>query len=294
MNLHALKLFYETAALGSVTKAAEALRISQPAVTAQIRKLEQELSLALLEPKGRGIRLTEAGTMLYAYASRLFALEASMEAALDDYRSGRTGRVRVAATSLPAHQLLPVWMATFLKQQPAVEMELITVNSSSAMERLLHYQADLAIIGGSPAEHPGITVKELLQDELIFIVSASHELAGKQVTFAEMMKVPFVLREPGSFAREALFSLCRLHGAEPPRAALQLTGLSESIRSVAAGFGAAFVSALEVSEPIRRGEVCRVLVKDCSMSNSIALCTRSDRLLSPASSLFVEYILAQP
>ncbi|MGO4371768.1 LysR family transcriptional regulator, partial [Paenibacillus sp. MCAF20] len=101
MNLHALKLFHTAAQEGSVTRAAELLRISQPAVTMQIRNLEKEIGMPLLLPKGRGVMLTEAGQFVAEQASRLFALESEIDRSLIDFKSGLTGKLRIAATYLP-------------------------------------------------------------------------------------------------------------------------------------------------------------------------------------------------
>src|ERR1700730_3703587 len=100
LNLHALRLFHHVAELGSVTKAAEQLNISQPAVTSQIKKLERELGLQLLSPQGRGILLTDAGTRLAIKSGRLFALERNIEQTIGDYKQGKAGRLLVVATYL--------------------------------------------------------------------------------------------------------------------------------------------------------------------------------------------------
>lgn len=290
MNLHALKLFYETASRGGVTRAAEALRISQPAVTTQIRNLEQELGLTLFASQGRGMRLTEAGELLYRYAGRMFALEQEMTLRLNDYRDGVHGRLRVAATYLPANHLLPVWMAAFKQRHEQAEPTIITVNSAIAYEKLLHYEADLAFIGGSKDAPQGIVREELMEDELWFVVPSGHRLAGASIGLNEMMREPFILREEGSSARDMLFALCRLHNSEPPRVGLQFNGLNETIRAVMAGYGAIFVSALEVGEYVRQGAVARVYVEGVRLTNPIAACMRADEELVPVARLFLSFV----
>lgn len=102
MNIHALRLFYYVAETGSVTKAAARLRISQPAVTSQIKRLEKDLGLPLCSPSGRGISLTPFGTELAKQAGNLFTYEERIEEFVEDYRQGRKGKLRIAATYLPA------------------------------------------------------------------------------------------------------------------------------------------------------------------------------------------------
>ncbi|WP_282936762.1 LysR family transcriptional regulator [Paenibacillus sp. RC67] len=290
MNLHALKLFYETAVRGGVTKAAEALHISQPAVTAQIRNLEHELGITLLVSHGRGVQLTEAGELLYGYAAKLFALEKEMDARLNDYRSGQLGKLKIAATYLPANYVLPAIMASYKQQYEHVELTLTTANSQSVYSLLLHYEAELAVIGGSKEAPAGIVREELMEDELWFVVPSSHRLANASVDLKEMMKEPFILREEGSSTRDKLFALCKLHNVEPPKVGLQFNGLGETIRAVTSGYGAIFVSAMEVSEPVRQGTVARVHVQGVQLTNPIALYSRAGEELSPAAHTFKAFM----
>ncbi|MFH5185525.1 LysR substrate-binding domain-containing protein [Paenibacillus sp. TAB 01] len=290
MNLHALKLFYETIACGGVTKAADKLHLSQPAVTAQIRNLEQELGLPLLAPKGRGVQMTSAGELLYKHASRLFSLERSMLREMAEYRDGLQGTLHLCATYLPANYMLPAWMTAYRQANQGIRISLTTANSKAAYRQLLHYEADLAFIGGSREEPEGVVREELLEDELWFVVPAGHRLADTQVTLEEIVREPFILREEGSSTREKLLALCRLHNLGAPAPGLQFNGLSETIRAVSAGYGASFLSALEVREAVLEGKAARVYISDAQLTNPIAVCMRADEELSPAAGSFLTWV----
>lgn len=291
MNLHALRLFYETASLGSVTRASEKLSISQPAITAQIKKFEQELSLVLLRREGRGIALTEAGQEVYRLAHRLFAAERRIEQFAEQYKHGAVGSVAIAATYLPAHFLLPGWIAAFKQQYEQVELSITTTHSGGALRRLLDLQADISIYGGSPEQYSDeIEAEELFRDELWFVVAPEHPYANRSVSLTDMMREPFVMRAEGSSTRERLFALCRTHGLPAPRVALQFSGLHEATRAVIAGYGANFVSSLVVRDDVERGWLCRVHVEGFSLENVIAICTRRDEALSPAAANLLQVI----
>lgn len=295
MNLHALRLFLVIASTGSVTRASELLNISQPAITAQIKKFEKELNFALLKPQGRGIALTDAGKQLAVLAKRLFAVEQQIEHFAAQYRDGASGHIRIAATYLPAHFLLPAWIANFKSLYEQVEMTITTTNSSDALNQLLNIEADLAIYGGLPEEYPdSVRTEELFRDELWFVVAPGHRLANRAVTLLEMMREPFVMREEGSSTRERLFALCRTYNAPPPKVTLQFNGLHEAITAVIAGYGANFVSSLVVREYVERGELCRVLVEGVHLENSIAVCTRRHEPLSAAAENFLAMIRRHP
>ncbi|WP_342548594.1 LysR family transcriptional regulator [Paenibacillus sp. FSL P2-0089] len=293
MNLHALKIFHTISEKGGVTRAAEELRISQPAVTAQVRNLEKELGIQLLAPKGRGILVTDAGQMLASHAKRLFALERELDEAVREYKAGFSGILRIVATYLPANLLLPEWLALYKQEHPSVEVVLNTANSREAVEGLLQYDAEVAVYGGGWEEQPGIEWEELLEDELWFIVPKNHPYGGQEITLAEMMKVPFILREEGSSTRERLFSLCRALNVSPPKVGLQFNGVNEMVRAVIAGYGAIFISSLAVRDNVERGEVERVMVNGTSLLNPIAVCTRKHEALSPAAAAFLSLVREQ-
>ncbi|SEK98894.1 DNA-binding transcriptional regulator, LysR family [Paenibacillus sp. cl141a] len=295
MNLHALRLFHVIATSGSVTRAAELLNISQPAITAQVKKFEKELSLTLFKPQGRGIGLTQAGAELLPLAKRLFSVEQQIEQFCRDYRSGSRGHIRLAATYLPSHFLLPAWLAKYKQRYEDVEMSITTTNSSDALKQLLNMDVDLAIYGGLPEESPDtIQTEELFRDELWFVVSPDHRYANQHISLDEMMREPFVMREEGSSTRERLLALCRTHSAPSPRITLQFNGLHEAITAVIAGYGANFVSSLVVREYVERGELSQVYVDGIELQNIIAVCTRKHEALSAAAMNFVEMIRERP
>jgi DNA-binding transcriptional LysR family regulator len=291
MNLHALKIFAKVAQYGSVTQAANEMRISQPAVTAQIRNLEKELNTKLIVPKGRGIILTPSGEILAKDARRLFAMESEIEARMKAYNSGQLGSLQVVSTYLPANYLLPLWLSLFKQLHDQIECTLTTKNSTEAMESLLHYEAELAVIGGGAVAHPLINSELLFEDPLWFVVPTKHPFADQTVTLMQMMNEPFILREEGSSTRDKLFALCKTQNSSPPRIGLQFNGLPESIRAVIGGYGAIFVSALEVNEYIERGEIARVYVQDVELVNPISLCRRAKDELSPAAEQFRQAVL---
>lgn len=292
MNLHALRIFVEVASRGSVTAAADALSISQPAVSAQIRKLEQELGIALILPDGRGIALTDEGRFLSGQARRIYDWEKEIEHQLAEMREGTKGRLRLASTFLPSHYLVPRWLAAYKKTHPHVEVEIRTGNSRQSIARLLHCEADLAVITNEVWDESPIRRFHLIDVPFWFIVPPQHPFAGKEVPLERLVQEPFLLREPGSSTREKLFSLCREHRVQPPQVGLQYHGLVESIQSVRAGYGTMLAPELAVSELVDRGEVGLVTVPGIEIKRPVYLCLREDGLgLRPVVARFLEMVL---
>ncbi|XEC92932.1 LysR family transcriptional regulator [Paenibacillus tarimensis] len=290
MNLHALKLFHTVATYGSVTRASEILRISQPAVTIQIRNLEKELGFQLIAPRGRGILLTEAGEFIAAHANRLFALEQDIERSIIDYKEGRTGKLRIAATYLPANFLLPRWIAAFKAEHRNVQVILHTANTREAMLQLIQYKVDVAVIGGGAEPEQGICRKVLFEDPMWFVVPRGHPFAGQEVNLAEIVREPFIMREEGSRTREMLFALCRTANLNPPEAGMQWNGMHEAVRAVKAGCGVIFASAAEVREDVERGDVARVKVRQAEAVNPIAVYYREHEPLTRQTEAFIQVI----
>ncbi|MDQ0271436.1 LysR family transcriptional regulator [Cytobacillus purgationiresistens] len=289
MNIHGLRLFYQVAKLGSFTKAAERMRISQPAVSSQIKKFEQEIGMSLFKQQGRSVVLTEFGEELTVKAENLFSLEDQIESFIEDYRQGEAGTIRIVATYLPANFLIPRWAATFKRKNENVNVMITTTNTKDAFEQLQHYKADIAIYGGGMSERPEEVVwDELFEDELWFVVAPNHPYANQSITLAEMVKEPFIMREEGSLMREHLFSLCHSHQLKPPKVALQFSGLNETIRSVMAGYGANFISSLVVREYVERQQLARVHVQDVHIKHKIAICTRQEEKQSLLVNKFIE------
>ncbi|MGG3573990.1 LysR family transcriptional regulator [Bacillus gobiensis] len=290
MNLHALKLFYIVTEMGSITKAAKELRISQPAVSSQLKKFEKELGFSLFKQDGRGISLTEFGIELAEKAQNLFALEKQIELFIEDYRLARRGKLRIAATYLPANFLIPHWAASFKKENEDVELLITTTNSKGAFDRLQQYKADIAVFGGDMSgSHPTtIDAEELYEDELWFVVSPEHKYANQIVSLHQIIQEPFIMREKGSSTRERLFSLCQTYNVQPPMISLQFNGLHEAIRSVMAGYGANFVSSIVVREYVERGLLARVFVNDIHLTNNIAICVRKTERQSELVKKFID------
>ncbi|RKP47391.1 LysR family transcriptional regulator [Cohnella endophytica] len=282
MNLHALRLFHHVAELGSVTKAAERLNLSQPAVTGQIKKLERELGLQLLSPQGRGILLTEVGLKLSRDAGRLFSLEARIEQTIDDYRQGGLGSLRIAATYLPANFLLPSLIADYKKQNAGIDLRFTATSSANAIELLLRFEADIAFIGGSQHTHPLLDRTLWHEDELWFVARKDHPFAGRRTTLAEIVEEPFVFREQGSYAREQLQALCAVKRVPMPNGGLQMNGFGELLRVVSEGYGIAFLSASEARDGLERGALKRIYVEDVKLMNPIFTYSRKEPLSAQA------------
>jgi DNA-binding transcriptional LysR family regulator len=277
LNLHVLRLFYMVATTGSVTKASQKLNISQPAISAQIRKFEKDQDIVLFEIQGRQLVLTPLGRQLIQPLEKLFGLEDQVQLLIEDYHNFPKGKLRIVGNYLSTSILIPQWAALFKKKFPEVEVHITTSNSQDALEKLIHFEADAAVFGLGDMPLPasdGLSWTELYQDEFWFVVAPDHKYANQEIPLCQMLTEPFIMREAGSVTRERLIQLCREQHLDPPNIELQFNGLSGSIHAVIAGYGASFVSSLVASGYVARGELAKVNVSGIQLTNSIVLCTR--------------------
>jgi DNA-binding transcriptional LysR family regulator len=273
MNLHTLRIFTNVAKLGSITEAANFLHISQPAVTAQIRKLEREIGVKLITGKGRGIQLTSEGEFLYEQGLRLFHLEEQIDEKLKIFLE-KTEKVQIASNYIAMNYILPPIISGYKLENPDVDVYVSLGNVVSVERRLLNYESDLGFVVQSNIGHEDLHFEKILDVPFWFVVHPSHHLANKEVAIFDLSEQDFIYRERGSSTRDLLEAIFYTHNCPLPKLGLQMQGLPESIKVVEAGFGMLLAPACSVSEAIAQGKLARVFVEQAEVNQSLFMCTR--------------------
>lgn len=277
MNLHALRLFYTVAKTGSVTVASQQLKISQPAITAQIKKFEKENGVILFLPKGRGIYLSKIGEQLVKEADAIFKIEDRIETIIDNYKQGKNGTLKIAGNYLSTNFLIPMWVTKLKQNNKDINIEINTLNTESAINQLVSYQVDVAILGSGAMRYiDKINITKIMDDDLWFIASSKHKYANKKVSLTDIMLEPFIMREKGSYARSLLESLCYTYGIGLPKIALEFNGLHETLRASMCGYGVNFCSSIAAKEFIDMGKLSRIYIDNINLKNEIVICIRRD------------------
>lgn len=234
----------------NISHAARALHLSQPAVSGQLRLLQDEFGEPLYQRDGRGVRLTPAGEQLAHYATALRDTFAQARAYRDAVRGLETGTLRIGASTTPASYLLPYLIAAFQARMPRVAIHAMSGNTAEVVAALP--SLDIAMIEGPPGEAlpPGTAVHAWHEDEIVAIVPAGHPLAAEHdaaagVTLGALAAYPLVLREAGSGVRQLVEQAFAQTGA-PMRVALEIAGVEVVKEAVRAGMGVGFVSAMSL------------------------------------------------
>jgi DNA-binding transcriptional LysR family regulator len=287
MNRNHLALFYAVAQAGSITHAAETLRISQPAVSKQITDLEGELGVRVLERLPRGCKLTEAGRILAEHAQRWTAVEKDAGRAIEEYRGLKRGRLALGASQTIGGYLLPNALAAFHQRFPEIELQLEIGNTQHIKELLLSGVIELGLTEG-PMEDLKSTV--FSHDELVAIAPAGHPLVKKSsVSVPELCREPFILREAGSGTREVVERALRRKGVAV-KPFLSLASPEAIKHSVAAGLGVAIISRLIINLELETGLLKIIPLKDFAIRRPLHYQRLQTRDQSPALVKFLEVL----
>ena len=250
ISLHQLRAFLETARLGSVQEAADALVVSQPAVSAALAALQRSVGVRLIERDGRKIKVTEAGKAFDVYGRRVFALLDEAQRRAREIAASSSSRVGLAAVTTAAEHLVPQLLQRFRERRPDIGVDLDVGNHEHVWDLLLHWEADLVVAGRPPQDAPLRTLATR-KHEMIVIAPAGQRLAAGALGSAT-----WLLREPGSGTRALTEECFAALGIDPPRLTIASNGAIGAC--VRAGMGLSLVSRDGVQEALRSGEVRQV------------------------------------
>ena len=281
MDIHKLQIFVMIVRLGSFTKAAEMLHMTQPTVSQQIAVLEAQIGALLIDRQTRQLRLTAAGEALLPYAEQMLAIA---DAAMDATRTavglaGRTLLLGVGHTL--ATYLLPDLLRRYRISAPQHRVRISIGNTAELLDLVATEGVELALVG-SPAEHAGVVVTPFMHDRLVVIVAPDDRWAERHaIQLEELRNRTLFTREPGSalYATvEHLLGPATLAGED-----IILLDETEAIkRSVEAGLGVALVQEIAIEREVETGRLCALTLQDGDVRRTYAFATRSGRTLSTA------------
>jgi DNA-binding transcriptional LysR family regulator len=241
----------------SFSQAAEELEISQPAVSFQIRSLEERLGHRLLDRTGRRVTVTEAGEIVYRYAKRMIGLEAELEREMGEVGSRIAGRLVLGSSTGPGELVLPRLLGAFSRAHPDVRVSLVVSDTQTVCERVLDDELEIGVVGAARAQR-GLEFEPFMRDELVAIAPPGHHLAGREaVAIEELAAEPMIMQQEGSGVRAVLEAALRAGGVRDRdlNVAMEL-GLQQSVKAaVLDGLGITVISRLAVEREVAEGSL---------------------------------------
>ena len=292
MDLRRLEIFAKVAELGSFSRAAEALFLTQPTVSEHVRALEDELGVQLLDRLGRGTTPTRAGQLLLGYARRLLALAHEARQAIDQFQGRMSGQLIVGGSTIPGEYLLPVLIGRFKAKYPDISISLVIGSSREVTGWVEEGRVEVGVVGAR-ATSRALDSRDLMPDELVVIVPADHPWRSRTtVTLADIQGQPLILRERGSGTRQALELALGEVGLD--LSAFRLAGEMGSTQAikqaVRAGIGISLISKRAVEDECRASLLFCLEVQDLRIARAFSLVTHRDRTRSPLAQAFVDFV----
>lgn len=283
ISLYQLRAFLEFARLGSVAETADALDVSQPAVSAALAGLQRVAGVKLTERDGRRIRVTEAGKVFELSGRRLFALLDDAKRRAHEIANVAAGRLRIAAVTTAAEHLVPDMLHTFRQQQPNVGLELDVGNHARVWDQLRHWEMDL-VVAGRPPEELRFKTLATRAHELIVIAPADDAFGS-----LPLGEVPWLVRESGSGTLAVTEECFAALDIKPPRITIASNGaISACVR---AGLGYSLVSRDAVERDLQSGQLSQVQTAVTPLNRQWHLVVARDRDIPPSVERFVEFAI---
>jgi DNA-binding transcriptional LysR family regulator len=278
-DLASLDLLVSVGELGSISAAAAAHGVTQPAASMRLRSLERVLQIRLLERESRGAHLTPAGVAVAEWSATVLQDMRTLLAGATALRADRTSQLRLAASLTVAEYLLPRWLQQLAADAPATRVSLEMGNTTHVAELVGRGQVDLGFMEG-PRPPGRLRSRELLADELVIVVAPGHPWTRRRrpVSAQQLAATPLVLREPGSGTREVLTEALASRGLVPT-AAMELGSTTAIKAAVMAGRAPAVVSARAVGPELQRGQLVEVRAEDLHLERTIRAVWQPSRAL---------------
>ncbi|MBN1160830.1 MAG: LysR family transcriptional regulator [Dehalococcoidales bacterium] len=288
MNIEHLKTFREIARLGSFSKVARELGISQPAVSFQVQRLEQELGIRLIDRNQKTITLTKAGKRLLNFAEAVEEERDKLGQDLEQMREDISGDLLIGASTIPGEYLLPKMLAVFKQRHPAVKIQMDISDSVTVINRVRDNTYELGFCGIAP-EGKDLASFKIAGDEIAAIVATEHPFASRdEVSAEELEGEALIFREATSGTQRSLEGLLGRGGVDIKKWTPQLVlGSTQSvINAVAAGAGIGFVSSLA----IKGSGVKPVRIRDLRLARDFYCVYRQERVVSRLLDTFIDFM----
>jgi DNA-binding transcriptional LysR family regulator len=291
MDFDQLRTFIEVAKLGSFSRAAEKVMRSQPAVSAQIRQLEEEYGHKLFDRTAKAVRLTPAGEVVLDYAQQLLELRANSSRAVSDWNGKLQGTLSIGANEGTFLYVLPRVLAKYHRKFPDVKISVYRSFTHKVSEKVEEGAVDIGVLT-MPVKSASLKVIPVFRDRILLMVGSGSPLFSRRsATLQEFAQQPIILPKTGSIRKVIEKSLRPYR--DDLKITMELTSVTMIKRFVAAGFGVSLICASFADDNVRRGEVGLLKLEGLDLWRELGLVYRKDRSLPRVASAFLEIASAE-
>ena len=270
------------------------MEITQPAVSIQVQELEKFLGIILFHRRPRGLRITEAGDAVLAYAQQIFSLSKQLVDTVQEMEDLQSGHLLLGASTTPGEYVLPIVVGRFRQMYPGIHVELVIGNTRTIIQRILDRDMDLGMVGDHVEEFSSeLEMVDYQDDEIVLVAAPSHPAASLvRPTVEQIVSLGLVAREEGSATRLAAERQFRKLGTAP-EIAIEL-GSNQAIKQAAmAGGGIGIISRLGITAELNAGMLVVLDVAGWDCRRPLTLIQPKDRYLSPSQRAFREFLMAE-
>ncbi len=284
-----LRLLEAVARHSSFTRASEELHLTQPAVSTQIKQLEEEIGMPLFEQMGKKIFLTEAGKEIHAFSRAIAQQFRDIESVLDDMKGVKRGTLALTVTSTGKY-FAPYLLAAFLKRHPGTKVHLEVTNREEVVQQLHENIPDMAIMG-TPPDNIELQAQAFMQNPLVIIAPPDHPLVGvTRVPLSRLVEENFILRERGSGTRNAVERFFQQRGIKL-NTSMEMSRNEAIKHAVMAGLGLGIVSLHVLEFELALDRIALLSVEGFPIMKEWYLVHRSGKRMSPIAQAFHEFVL---
>ena len=290
MDTRQLAAFCAVVEKSSFSQAAEKLGVTQPAVSLQVRALEERLGQTLLDRSGRRVEPTEAGLRLYRSAQRMLALEEQLYDEIAAESGELQGTLAIGASTGPGAHLVPLLLCEFQREHPELHVALSIWDTQTVSEKVARRELELGVVGAL-RRNRSLEFEPLVRDEIVLAVPPAHPAAGGSVTVDDLRDETVIAMQEGAGVRQVVDEELRRAGLRvrelEPRLEL---GLQESVKSaVAAGFGVTFISRTAIEGELAAGTLAMARVAGLEPARQIYVVRAKGRPPTRAAEAFLEF-----
>lgn len=286
MDFEKLKTFLEVCQQGSFSRAAEKLRVTQPAISAQIRSLEKEVGATLFDRKCGKVSTTAAGRVFEPFAEHCLQCYSHIVMTVADLHKSPRGTISISANETTCLYVFPKIFAQFKKQCPRVGLGIVRAERGRTLEAVLKRQVDFGVIS-LPLKDPRINISLVHKDELVLVVQPNHPLAQrKTIKVEDLVQYPMLLPQQGR-QREQIDGIFQMHDFQP-KLAMEVDSGELLKRLIVAGLGVGFLPRINVVEDEKAKQLATVRIEGIRLARDLALIYHKENMLTRAAQTFLE------